>query len=154
LKPSDINRPIKEAIKLSSTTFRKLGIKIVCCLDEDLPSVLIDEQRIEEVILNLITNSIDALKDIEMPKIISVSSLKNNNDILIKIADSGPSIPDSIKEKIFDPFFTTKHYGTGIGLSLCQRIIIDHNGTISAATKDTGGAEFTISLPINKTIVQ
>jgi signal transduction histidine kinase len=70
----------------------------------------------------------------------------------IQVADSGPGVPVELHEKIFDPFFTTKEDGSGIGLNIAQRIVADHNGSISLSNSRWGGAEFTIELPIERRI--
>jgi signal transduction histidine kinase len=66
----------------------------------------------------------------------------------VSFCDSGPGVPQELKDKIFDPFYTTKQDSTGIGLSLCSRVVSDHGGTMSVQTGPWGGAEFTILLPI------
>jgi signal transduction histidine kinase len=72
------------------------------------------------------------------------------NQVLISVADTGPGIPLSLRDKIFDPFYTTKSNGSGIGLSLCHRIIADHGGSLSVTNSKWGGAEFRIEIPIEK----
>jgi len=146
----DINEPIKEAVDLSSVTLRKSGIHIENALDHRLPLCYIDPPLIEEVVLNLITNAADAMRDTTESKKIRVVSSKDQNNVLIQVADSGPGIPQHIRDKVFDPFFTTKSDSSGIGLSLSHRIISDHGGSIDIDVSDLGGAEFTIALPIPK----
>ena len=70
----------------------------------------------------------------------------------IRVSDSGPGIPENNREKVFDPFYTTKDDGCGIGLNIVQRIIADHNGSISLNKSKWGGAEFTIHLPVEKRV--
>lgn len=146
----DINQPIEEAIKLSSLTLRKREIKIGKKLRKDLPLCRIDSPLIEEVILNLINNAVKAMKDMDGTKEIEITSSRENNLILLRIADSGPGIPLHLREKIFEPFFTTKNDTTGIGLSLVHRIVTDHSGSIDIKTSKWGGAEFKIKIPIKK----
>jgi len=147
---TDINKPIEEAIKLSAITLRKSGIKIDKVLAEDLPQCNADPTLIEQVILNLIANASEAMKKVEGEKKIEVTSSLENNRIFMRISDSGPGVPSNIKDKIFDPFYTTKSDSTGIGLSLCHRIITDHGGSLGVSSSKWGGAEFVIELPIEK----
>ncbi|MBW1862336.1 MAG: PAS domain S-box protein [Deltaproteobacteria bacterium] len=147
---TDINQAIEETIKLSSVTMRKRGIKIEKALTEDLPPCHADPQLIEEVILNIITNASEAMKSMDGAKKIEVSSSIENNNILVKVSDSGPGVPSSLKDKIFDPFYTTKNGSTGIGLSLAHRIITDHGGSLNISKSKWGGAEFVIEIPIKK----
>ncbi len=146
----DINRPIQEAISLSAVTMRKRCIKIVSHLADDLPLCIMDPQLMEQVILNLITNAAESMKAMDAKKIIEILSDLERNRIIIQVADSGPGIPHHLKEKIFDPFYSTKEGSTGIGLSICHRIVSDHGGKFILSKSKWGGATFTISLPLNE----
>jgi len=150
LVPTNVNQPIEDAIGLASVTLRKRGTKIKKNLSESLPMVHADAQSIEQVILNLITNSAEAMNKMEGVKQIEITSSAKNDLILVKISDSGPGVPLNIREKIFDPFYTTKTESTGIGLSLCHRIITDHGGSLTVSESRWGGAEFRIEIPIKK----
>lgn len=147
---ADINQPLEEAINLSSVTLRKSGIKIEKDLADNLPPCHADPHLIEEVILNLIINAAEAMKNMDKEKKIEIISSRSNNRIFVKVSDSGPGISSDLKEKIFDPFYTTKNGSTGIGLSLSHRIITDHGGAFGVFTSKWGGAEFKIELPIKK----
>jgi signal transduction histidine kinase len=83
-------------------------------------------------------------------KIIEVTSSVEGNFVLIGVADSGPGVPPVLRKKIFDPFFTTKKDSSGIGLSVCYRIMADHGGSLNVVTSKWGGAEFRVSIPIEK----
>jgi PAS domain S-box-containing protein len=146
---TDINQPIEEAIKLTAVTLRKSGIKIDTALAQDLPTSLMDPHMIEEVIVNLITNAADAMKNLTTGKRVRITSSVQNKQILVTVYDSGPGVPLKLRDKIFDPFYTTKPDSTGIGLSLCGRIIADHGGSISVHTSQWGGGEFVMRLPVN-----
>ena len=147
---TDINQPIEEAINLSSVTLRKSGIKIEKDLARDLPLCHADPLLVEEVILNLITNATEAMKNVDGAKKIDVISSVKNDRIIVSVSDSGPGVTSDLKGKIFDPFYTTKNGSTGIGLSLCHRIIIDHGGSLRVSTSKLGGAEFVIEIPVKK----
>ena len=138
LVPMDIGKPIEDALALSSVTLRKTGIVIETDLSGDLPPCIADAQLVEHVILNLITNASEAMKDMVQGKRILVSTALKGDKILVSVADSGPGVPPTVATKIFDPFFTTKSSSTGIGLSLCQRIVHDHGGTLSVTTGPLG----------------
>ena len=147
---TDINQPIEDAIGLCSVTLRKSGITIEKKLSEDLQPLHADPNLIEEVILNLITNAAEAMKNMDGEKKIEVASFMENNRIILKVSDSGPGVPSALKDKIFDQFYTTKSESTGIGLSLSHRIITDHGGSLTVCTSKWGGAEFLIEIPIEK----
>jgi len=150
LLPVNINMPIEEAINLSEVSLRKRGIRIEKKLDEDLPSCHLDAQLIEQVMLNLITNAAEAMKNTADTKIIAVTSAIENDRIQVKVSDSGPGVSMNLRQMIFDPFYTTKDGSSGIGLSLSHRIITDHGGTLTVSAGELGGAEFLIEIPVHK----
>jgi PAS domain S-box-containing protein len=147
---TDINPPIEEAINLSSATLRKSGIQIEKALAKDLPLCYADPLLIEEVILNLITNATEAMKNVNGDKKIDVTSSVKNDRIIVTVSDSGPGVTPDLKDKIFDPFYSTKNGSTGIGLSINHRIITDHGGSLRVSTSKLGGAEFVIEIPIKE----
>jgi histidine kinase len=104
--------------------------------------------RLEQVIINLIANACDAIEK-SRTKFVNIEATENNNNIIIKISDSGPGIPEENREKIFESFFTTKvkGKGTGLGLSISQGIIYELGGAITLTSEVDQGAEFTISIP-------
>ena len=152
LTSSEINLPVQEAINLSLATLRKEGISIETSLKPDLPQCYADPHLIEQVLLNLITNAAHAMTGIENSKKIEISSFTKDNHVLVSVSDTGPGIPVNLRDKIFDPFYTTKNNGSGIGLSLCHRIITDHGGSLDVTSSKWGGAEFSIAIPIEKRI--
>lgn len=104
----------------------------------------IDEKLIEQVLINIIANAIDALEEVNNPTITIEYKLENEHQIL-SIADNGKGIPAEIQENIFTPFFTTKKNGTGIGLSLSRQIMRLHDGTLSVTSQPNTGTTFTLS---------
>jgi signal transduction histidine kinase len=144
----NINQPIDEALKLSAATLRKNGIIVKQELAEGMQLCRADLQMIEQVMLNLITNAVQAMQAMTGEKHLELRSSSGDGHIVVTVSDSGPGIPPQERAKIFDPFYTTKSDGSGIGLSLCHRIITDHRGTLTAETSSWGGAEFRIELPV------
>lgn len=145
---ADVNATIEEALTLTATTLRKSGILLEIELSKDLPRCRLDPQQFEEVVLNIINNAADSLRGIDGKKRLKIASGVQGLQVVVRILDSGPGISVKNKEKIFDPFFTTKSDSTGIGLSICRRIISDHRGEIDVQTSKWGGAEFRILIPI------
>jgi PAS domain S-box-containing protein len=148
---TNINHPIKEAIDLSSVTLRKTGISIDILLAPDLPLCDADPSLIVQVILNLITNAAEAMKNMDGRKIIDIASSVEHEHIVVTICDSGPGVPFHLRKRIFDPFFTTKDNSTGIGLSLSHRIVSDHGGSLTVSDSRWGGAAFAIRIPARET---
>jgi signal transduction histidine kinase len=108
-----------------------------------------DPVQVQQVILNLIINAMDAISDADMKKReVSVSTVRAGNQAEIRIADSGPGIAAGDLANVFNPFFSTKPEGMGMGLAIAKTIVEAHHGTMAAETLPAGGALFTVRLPI------
>ncbi|MCB2186994.1 MAG: cache domain-containing protein [Deltaproteobacteria bacterium] len=143
----NLNRVVTNVVELSSVTLRKSGITLETHLAPHLPLVHVDAGLLEQVLLNLMTNAVQALADAPGEKKIGLASSLEGNRIIIRVSDSGPGVPAEIRDRVFDPFFTGKRDGSGIGLSLSHRIVSDHGGVLSVNTSRWGGAEFTMEIP-------
>lgn len=150
----NVNQCIRGAVDLSAVTLRKSGIKLELNLDENISQCYLNKLLIEQVLLNLITNAREELIESEGEKYIEIKTTEGSHNgqrfISITVADSGSGVPTEMRDKIFDPFFTTKHYGSGIGLSICHRIISDHRGFLHVLPSRWGGAMFVAEFPIKK----
>lgn len=142
-----LNTPVEEAVRLVETTLRKNRVQVHLHLASNLPPVLADELLLEQVTMNLVDNAARAMSGQAGSKKIDVRTLVAEDLVVLEVSDSGPGVPISSRNKIFDPFFTTKSDGTGIGLSIVQRIVADHNGFIRVKDSATGGALFRVELP-------
>jgi len=130
--------------------FQSRGIKIVEKLDPLLPVIQADSVQISQVLVNLITNAIHALSDGGK---ITVITKRNKADISIIVSDTGSGMSNDVKRNIFQPFFTTKPVGqgTGLGLSVVQGIVEEHNGKILVSSVPGKGSKFEIVLPLKQT---
>ena len=146
----DISQCLNSVIGLTAVTMRKDSIQVNTDIAPNLPVCYGDPTLIEQLFLNLIQNASRALRKTTRPKKVVIQAKGLYRQISISISDSGPGVPEEIKDKIFDPFFTTHQDGSGIGLSIAQRIITDHNGTLNVGSSELGGAQFTVLLPIEK----
>jgi two-component system NtrC family sensor kinase len=152
---SDINKVMKNSLKLVQNMLDVSGIKTRLQLQENLPPVFIDENKIREVLVNLVTNAIHAMSAGDT--LILRTNLAESTDptIIIEIEDTGKGIPLEFLARIFDPFFSTKGTeGTGLGLSISYGIIKKHKGTINVRSKVGVGTTFTIELPAYTTTQQ
>jgi C4-dicarboxylate-specific signal transduction histidine kinase len=152
---ADINTLVEDAVSLSATEFKQSKIRLELDLENNIPEVTVDIVQIEQVLLNLIRNSIDALKDMPQKiqrQILIQTSLKNLNEIEVKVNDNGSGIDDAQKEKILTPFFTTKSTGMGMGLSISRSIIEAHQGIFEFKSKPEEGTTFYFTLPVKKKI--
>jgi len=143
----DLNKVAEEAVRLSLSTLRKREITVLKDLAPDLAMCRVDSQMIEQVLVNLITNACQAMEGAEGAKLLEIASAVRDGRIVLRVSDSGPGVPPSLREKVFDPFFTTRKEGSGIGLSFSHRIVADHGGTLRVVASRWGGAEFRIELP-------
>jgi signal transduction histidine kinase len=150
----DINVVVRAAIKLLEHFIKKATKHFILRLENDIPRVKGNAQRLEQVIINLILNGCQALTD--RGQLISVRSLysKNRNKVIIEVSDEGTGIPEEHMEKIKTPFFTTKraHGGTGLGLHVSESIVREHKGTLSFDSFQGKGTVATISLPVEEDI--
>jgi PAS domain S-box-containing protein len=150
----DVNGCVRGAVDLSAATLRKSGVRLELKLEENLPLCYMDSVLIEQVMLNLITNALEELAEVENEKRLLVTTAEGaagerGRSVVITVGDSGSGVAAELRDRIFDPFFTTKHYGSGIGLSICHRIINDHHGTLNVSTSEWGGALFIVEFPVN-----
>jgi two-component system NtrC family sensor kinase len=147
LEDVDVNQTINQTIDILENFARANTIDIQTDLMDSVPIIAGDQAQLQQVILNLISNAIDAIgKD----GTVSVKSRADDSKIRVIITDTGPGIPENMQKKIFDPFFTTKSSGkgTGLGLWISYNIIEKLGGSLSLRSQVGEGAEFTITLPI------
>jgi len=152
----DINQPLRGVFALLGEQLRVRGIKVKLNLEDDLPPVLADSNRLEQVFIDLVVNARDAMGDERArsdgettENTLTVTTFQEHGKVAVTIADTGPGVPDGLKEKIFEPFFTSKEVGkgTGLGLSISYGIINDYGGTIELASEVEKGATFKITFP-------
>ncbi len=139
-----INSVIKQVINLAQFQIKNQSINVVLNLSK-LPPVKADRAMIQQALLNLVLNAIEAMPD---GGTLTISSKMGNGSAVVSIGDTGSGIPEDIKDKIFDPFFTTKSDGTGLGLSIVYNIVSLHNGEISFESNGKG-TTFTLRIPIS-----
>ncbi|MFC1555516.1 ATP-binding protein [candidate division KSB1 bacterium] len=146
----NVNLVIDNAIAIREYELSVNNININRNYNENLPKIAGDPQMLQQVFINFINNSYDAMFEANEGGTLTINTLKNGKNITVEIIDNGPGVSEDIKSKLFDPFFTTKPpgKGTGLGLSLSFGIIEEHGGTIVLDQKYTGGAKFVIELPL------
>jgi two-component system NtrC family sensor kinase len=149
IQPVDINDLIEEMVAISAQRAKYSMVELSVDLDPDLSTLELSLSEMQQVILNLINNALDAMEK-EGGKL-KITTEKTDSLLRIEISDTGPGIPALILPRIFDPFFTTKSVGkgTGLGLSICYGIIEKMGGTINVASRPGEGSVFTIELPVN-----
>ena len=144
---TDVNAVVGEAVRLLSSTIRLDKVKIRKSLAAELPPCHGDPTLLRQIIMNLILNSLTAMKEKPERRRLEITTSAENGEILLTISDSGHGVPVHLREKIFDPFFSTKQGGFGIGLSFSRRVLDEHGGRIRTGESRWGGARFDIVLP-------
>ena len=114
----------------------------------DEQNVMVDKVQIQQVLINLMRNSIEAMRESDRRDLIVRTVRDGPGHVMIEVADTGPGISDEIAARLFQPFVTSKANGMGIGLSISKRIIESHGGQISVTRNSMGGATFRFSLPV------
>ena len=145
----DINKLIRSVLGLVYMDLRKHSIESRTDLADNLPAVIGNEVQLQQVILNLVMNGIEAMSSTE-PRVLSLKSACNRRDCVhVSIEDTGIGIDPSNLDRVFKPLFTTKAHGMGMGLSICRSIIEAHGGRIWASVGATRGSIFQFELPTN-----
>jgi NO-binding membrane sensor protein with MHYT domain len=147
-EPIDVNDVIREMIVLLRHEAKRHAISIREELAPDLPPVSADRVQLQQVVMNLITNSIDAMKDVDGARALTIKSQSAEpGQLTVCVSDTGVGLPAEHADQIFRAFFTTKAHGTGMGLSISRSIVESHNGRLWAADNGSRGASFHFILP-------
>jgi signal transduction histidine kinase len=151
-KSYDVNALISDALKFITQQYRDHDIEVIENFTPDLPPVMVDQIRLEQVILNLLNNARYAVENsVKNDKKIEIRTQlgASGNDVVMEVIDNGIGIPEKVKTKLFQPFFTTKEAGkgTGLGLSVCSKIIAEFKGKIEFESREGEGATFRVILP-------
>ncbi len=155
-EPTSLNALAAEALDMASTLAAEAGVEMVRELGDGLPTAQLDPLQMMRVLTNLMTNAIQAMADVEGPRLLTVRTGHEADEVYVTVEDTGPGIAQEAMGQIFDPFFTTKPKGTGtgLGLSLCQGIVAAHGGSIEVESAPGRGARFTLRLPLEGPLCQ
>ena len=138
---TDLNRLIQDSARLLRDDAVRHGVRVELNLEDKLPAVEVDPVQIQQVILNLSKNAIEAMDGAGGERILAISTRRAKEDeVLVTVSDTGPGIAHEYATSIFEPFFSTKKNGTGIGLAICRSIVEAHSGRISAQDNAPSGA--------------
>ncbi len=144
----DVNKVIAEASALALIGARERGVKVELRSAMNLPPVLIDNIQIQQVIVNLMRNAIEAMEASERRELTIASEIEEGSRVWVSIVDTGPGIAPEIADRLFQPFVTTKPQGMGVGLSICRTIVEGHGGQLAVEPNPAGGTIFRFSLPV------
>jgi len=144
----DVNEAIREMIVLLRSEATRYNITVRMELAADLPLIMGDRVQLQQVLMNLIVNSIDAMKELDGVRELAVKSQRmEKEEVLVSVSDTGVGLPPQQADQIFDAFFTTKPHGTGMGLRISRSIVESHEGRLWAADNSPRGASFCFTLP-------
>jgi C4-dicarboxylate-specific signal transduction histidine kinase len=144
----EMNDLIREMIVLLRSEAVRYGISVRTELAADLPQVMGDRVQLQQVLMNLIVNGIDAMKAVDGTRELAITSQRAESRVLVSVSDTGIGLPSQQANEIFKAFFTTKAHGTGMGLSISRSIVESHGGRLWAADNASSGASFHLALPI------
>jgi signal transduction histidine kinase len=148
-KHFDLNELAQETIRFLSALAVARKFELMGVITPEALPILGDRIQLQQVILNLVVNGIDAMKDTPGEnRVISIRTSRVENFAQLSVSDRGSGIPEEKLKEVFEPFFTSKAEGMGMGLSIARTIIEAHHGLISAKNRDHGGASFRIRLPV------
>lgn len=150
--PLDANLVVREAVALVQREMASHAVSMRMELSSALPKIFGDRIQLQQVLINLIMNGIEAMEDVhDRPRELAIRSAADGEDaMLVSVADCGVGIHEQAIDRLFTPFFTTKSGGMGMGLSICRSIVEAHGGRLSAAPNQSGGATFQITLPLHR----
>lgn len=146
----DLNALVRDAVALTEADAHKRRMRIRTDLAAQLPAVVADPVMIEQVLVNLVRNGMDAMHDLPpAQREVSIRTRQNEGQIEVRVADRGCGIAAEVARRLFEPFFTTKPEGMGMGLNICRSIAELHHGRLSFESNPEGGTIFILSLPVD-----
>lgn len=143
----DINRIVEEANAIAAVGTKAKNIRTIFDLSALHPKIRVDRIQIQQVVMNLVRNAMDAMTDHDRRELVLQSRINEAGEIEISVLDSGPGISEAVAKRLFTPFMTTKKDGTGLGLAICRSIVEAHGGRLWHEKSPLGGAAFKFTLP-------
>jgi signal transduction histidine kinase len=149
MTPVEINRLVRQVLRMVENDLRAQGVTVSTEFEDDLPQIMGDRTLLQQVILNLVKNAIEAMGTVPttIKALRLVTTQDDNSVISLSVQDTGPGIKPENRTHVFDAFFTTKSSGMGLGLSISRKIIQDHGGNLRLTKTSSNGCTFEITLP-------
>lgn len=145
-RAESVNKLVEEALALALVGARQSGVRVTLELDPAMPPILADAVQIQQVVLNLVRNAIEAMEQVDRRELV-IGTCALPNMVEVTVADTGPGIAPEMADRLFQPFVSTKKAGMGLGLSICREIVEAHHGRLTHATRTKGGTVFRVNLP-------
>jgi signal transduction histidine kinase len=151
----DVNELVRGMLLLLRSEADRYSVSLRTDLAAELPKVPADRVQLQQVLMNLMINGIDAMKDVDGARELAIKSQRAKGEQLqVSVSDTGLGLPADQADKIFDAFFTTKTHGTGMGLRISRSIVESHGGRLWAAANSPRGANFYFTLSVNAQVPQ
>jgi signal transduction histidine kinase len=152
----EINEAILEIMRLARAAMSEHSVLVTMQLSEGLPHILGDRVQLQQVVLNLIMNAIEAMSEVRegTRELLISTSEAESGSVLVAVSDSGPGLPHANPERVFEAFYTTKSSGLGMGLSICRSIVEAHGGRLWATPNQPHGAVFCMMLPVVEKLLE
>ena len=147
-RPENLNALVEEALAIALLGARQSRVHVTLDLDRNMTPAPVDGVQLQQVVLNLVRNAVEAMQEVEVREL-QIRTRLSGDTAEIAVADTGPGISPELAERLFQPFATTKKAGMGLGLSISREIVEAHDGELIAAPRPSGGMVFRISLPIS-----
>jgi C4-dicarboxylate-specific signal transduction histidine kinase len=150
-QPMDLNDAVVQTLELLNSEIIARKVKLVLQLGENLPPASAGRVEIQQVLINLVLNALDALKSDALRGLLEIATEHRTGWLQVTVRDNGPGIPEAMKECLFDPFVTSKSGGLGLGLAISRSIADRYRGKLEAETPPEGGALFRLTVPVAET---
>jgi len=148
----DINALVEATATLALAGAREQGVAARFDLDPRAPQVLVDRVQIQQVVVNLVRNAVEAVLGAPRREVVVATAMLDAETVEVSVADTGPGLAEEVADRLFEPFVTTKHHGMGVGLSICRTIVEEHGGWLAAEANPGGGTVFRFVLPLPEPI--
>jgi two-component system sensor kinase FixL len=143
-----VTKLVEEASALALVGARQLGVRVTFDLDREADLVLVDKVQLQQVLLNLIRNAVEAMAESERRVLTLSSAAADEGKVEIRVSDTGSGISEAVAARLFQPFVTSKPQGMGVGLSICRTIVEAQGGQIWASPNPGGGTIFHVTIPL------
>jgi two-component system sensor kinase FixL len=145
----DLGRLLRDVLRLLEFDASSFSVKLRLDVSDDLPPVWVDAIQIEQVVVNLVRNAMEAIEEARSAeRIVTIRARHSGEDVVVEVEDTGPGLSEEVAARLFESYFTTKTVGMGLGLPISRTIIEDHGGGLEAVTGKTPGAVFRFTLPL------
>jgi two-component system, LuxR family, sensor kinase FixL len=149
MRPEPVAAVLEEGIGLALIGFKDTGVRTALDIAPDLPDVAMDRVQIQQVVINLVRNAVEAMQDGSRRELTIRAVPAEDDKVAVSVVDTGPGLVPEVADQLFQPFVTTKSQGMGVGLSICRSIVEAHGGALSAAANPGGGTIFRFTLRVS-----